>query len=46
MVGTDSEEVTGIKVVVGTEGSGRWEEGVGNDRRVAFKLECTDIGKR
>ena len=55
MVGTGTEEVTGIEVVTGTEGSagqvsisaGREEEeGVGEERRVASKLESTDIGEK
>ena len=55
IVGTGTE-VTGIEVVTGTEGAagqvsigstGREEEeGVGEERRVASKLESTDIGEK
>ena len=54
MVGTGTEEVTGIEVVTGTEcsagqvsiGSAGREEGVGEERSVASKLESTDIGEK
>ena len=55
IVGTGTE-VTGIEVVTGTEGAagqvsigstGREEEeGIGEERRVASKLESTDIGEK